>query len=345
MQILSSPNGYLPSSSHAVSNSTANGESNSVQQELLSSLGAYLNPTQVDEIVAADQADFSAEKVSSRIADFVAMGLAKAASNGASQERLQSLYNSAVEGMRKGFEEAREILEQMPMFTDSVRSLVDETEQLSFEKLARLDPSAPKDEPASSAVSAATEYRESLKLKLVTQDGDKVEVRFNSRESSQLSADNEQVRFSSESRAQFQLKVVGELDEAELGAIEDLMTQISEVADNFYAGRVDQAFNMTTELQMNASELARMDLNLQQSVRVEVREYQQIEQQAHPEHPWAKRIQSWLASVDQVSSGFNELFDEPSNRLADIIRAAVDVRGPAKGVPAGLESLLSERFA
>lgn len=350
MQILNSPTSSAPfsSSSFSANPTSANPdstESKSVKQELLSSLSAYLNPVQVDEMVNADPADFSAEKVSSRIADFVAMGLANAASNGASEERLQSLYNSAVEGMRKGFEEAREILEQMPQFTDSVRALVDETEQLSFDKLAKLDPSAGPDEIATNSVTAAMEYRESLKLKLVTQDGDKVEVRFNNRESARFSADDNETRFATESRSSFQLKVVGELDEDELLAIEDLLSQVTEVADSFYAGRVDQAFDMAVELKMDPNELARMDLNMQQSARVEVREYQKVDKQSHPEHPWAQRLQNWLASVEQLTEGFDALFDKRESSLADMVGAAVDVRGPKKGVPPGLAALLAERLA
>ena len=345
MQILNSPTGYMPFSGSSASNDRANTEPKSVQQELLSSLSAYLNPAQVDEMVNADRSDFSAQKVSSRIADFVAQGLANAAANGASEERLQSLYNSALEGMRKGFEEAREILEQMPQFTDSIRSLVDETEQLSFDKLAKLDPSAASNERVVNSVAAAMEYRESLKLKLVTQDGDKVEVRFNNRESTRLSGDENQINLSNESRSSFQLKVVGDLDADERLAIEELLSQVTEVADSFYAGRVDQAFEMALELKMDPSELAGMDLNMQQSVRVEVREYQQVDKQSHPEHPWAQRLQNWLSSVEKLSEGFDALFNDLGTGLPELLGAAVDVRGQSRGVPPGLQALLSERLS
>lgn len=79
-------------------------------QQLLTSLSANLNQLHIDELMSADPSDFSAEKVSLRIADFVASGLANAAARGASTERLESMYQAAVAGVQKGFAEAKAIL-------------------------------------------------------------------------------------------------------------------------------------------------------------------------------------------------------------------------------------------
>lgn len=343
MQILTSPNTYMPPSRGPETAATSP-EAKSAQQELLATLGKHLKAEQVDEIVNADQADFSAQSVSSRIADFVARGLAGAASRGASPERLESMYQSALAGVRKGFDEALGILQAMQQFTGSVKELYNETEALTFDKLAQINP-AEATAKVTESVAAALEYRESFKLKLVTQDGDKVEIRFNNRESIAAQAETNSVALATQSQSSYELKVKGELDDAEYRAIENLLSQVSEVADSFYAGRLNEAFDLASELQLDPSELARLDLNLQQSRRIELQQYQQVEKQAHPEHPWAQRLQDWLGSVEVLRSSVEELFSQSDNALNEMLLAALDVSGHTKGVPPGLEKVLAERLS
>lgn len=343
MQVLTSPTSYTPVNTSS-SSSQLSPDAKSAQQELLSTLSKYLNVEQVEEVVNADQSDFSPEKVSSRVADFVAQGLAAAASRGASPERLESMYQSAVEGVRKGFDEARTILEEMKQFTGVVKDLYNETETLTFDKLAKLNPVAPT-EAVDSTVAAAMEYRESFKLKLVTQDGDKVEIRFNNREAAAAQVGEDGFSVATESRTGYQLKVKGELDDAEYAAIEKVLSQVGEVASNFYAGRLDEAFDLATELELDPSELARLDLNMQQSTRVEVQQYQRVDRDAHPEHPWAERLQNWLGGVEQLRNSVDEVFAQSDTALNEMLLAALDVSGPSKGLPPGLEKVLSQRLS
>lgn len=324
------------------------------QQQLLTSLSANLNQLQVDEVINADPSDFSAEKVSSRIADFVASGLAKAAARGASAERLESMYQAAVAGVQKGFAEAKAILEEMPQYleNDAVQELVVDTEAMTLAKLDELNPTVSANdgtEPVSSALTAALDYRESMKLKLVTQDGDTVEIRFNSRESYSFSSG----RFGSEvetwgvdssQRSGFQFKVVGELDADEIDAIQSLLSDVSEVADAFYAGRVDEAFELAAEVGMDGEELARMDLNLKQSSRLEVAQYEAVERQAHPEHPWAQRLQNWLEPVAALGQKAADILADEPVSLRELLLQAIDVRGEKPGFPPGLGRVLAERL-
>ena len=318
-------------------------------QQLLTSLSSNLNQLQVDEVMSADPSDFSAEKVSSRIADFVASGLAKAAARGASAERLESLYQAAVAGVQKGFAEAKAILEEMPQYleNDAVQALVDDTQAMTLAKLDELNPAVSANEGSKSvdsALTAALDYRESMKLRLVTQDGDKVEIRFNSRESYRFASEGEAWALDSSQRSGFQFKVVGELDVDEIDAIQSLLSDVSEVADALYAGRVDEAFELAAEVGMDGEELARMDLNLKQSSRLEVAQYETVERQGHPEHPWAQRLQNWLEPVAQLQQKAADVIADESVSLREMLLQAIDVRGEKPGFPPGLGRVLAQRL-
>lgn len=315
------------------------------QQQLLASLSANLNQLQIEEVMNTDPGDFSAEKVSSRIADFVASGLANAAARGASAERLESMYKAAVTGVQKGFAEAKTILEGMPQYieNESVQALVADTEEMTFAKLDELNP-ARSSEPVDSELAAAVDYRESMKLRLVTQDGDKVEIRFNSRESYRFASQGEAWGLDSSQRSGFQLKIVGELDVQEIDAIQSLLSDVSEVADAFYAGRVDEAFELAAEVGMDGEELARMDLNLKQSSRIEVAQYETVERGAHPEYPWAQRLQNWLEPLVELQQKSAAFISDESVSLREMLLQAIDVRGEKPGFPPGLGWLLAERL-
>lgn len=315
-----------------------------VQHQLLTTLGAHLSKLQLDEVLTAEQSDFSAEKVSSRISDYVAAGLANAAARGASPERLEAMYQAAVSGVQRGFAEAKAILEEMPQYLDNptVQTLVAETESMTLEKLGALAPGAPAD-AAIAGVAAAADYRESMRLNLVTQDGDRVEVRFSRHEAYQFAAEGESASFSASQRSGFQLKVIGELDASEIDAIEALLSDVSEVADAFYAGRVDEALELAAEVGMDASELASMDLNLKQSSRIGIAQYESLERQAHPEQGWAQRLQEWLVPLQGVEQKA-ELLAPESDSLLQLLTQALEVRGNKPDLPPGLSLLLAERL-
>ena len=183
-----------------------------------------------------------------------------------------------------------------------------------------------------------------MKLKLVTQDGDKIEIGFNSRESYQFASQGESWGLDSSQRSGFQFKVIGELDADEIDAIQSLLSDVSEVADAFYAGRVDEAFELAAEVGMDGEELAGMDLNLKQSSRLEVAQYEVVGRQGHPEHPWAQRLQNWREPVTQLQQKAAEVISDESVSLREMLLQAIDVRGEKPGFPPALGRVLAERL-
>lgn len=236
----------------------------------------------------ADQ--FTPEKVSGRIANFVAMGLERARLDGKSEEEIQTLYEQAVSGIEQGFNEARDILKDMNLLSDDIASTIDSTFELTMEKVGALAPNAaPISSATTTSISAAERYEsaESFSLKLRTQDGDKISIQFASSDSIQSSlgyfndgegSDATVFSVDRNQSSNFQFSVKGDLDEGELDAIQNLIQDISLIADDFFDGDVQAAFQQASSFEMDKSELASMNLTLKRSEQYSsVAAYQQVQ--------------------------------------------------------------------
>lgn len=221
--------------------------------------------------------NFTPEKVSGRIADYVAMGMERAKREGKSDAQIQSMYEASVAGIQKGFSEAKEILENMNLLSDSLKATIDETLKQTLDKVGNLAPIAKTSEATTStSVSTAERYQssESFSLKVRTQDGDNVTIRFSNNESYESSLGyyndgqgNQATSFSID-RSQdsnFQFSVSGDLDEGEIDALQNLIQDINLIADDFFDGDVQSAFDQASKFQMDKSELASMQLTLKRS--------------------------------------------------------------------------------
>jgi hypothetical protein len=127
----------------------------------------------------------------------------------------------------------------------------------------------------SSARYESLDYRErnSFKFELTTADGDTVKIRINQQESYsaaygqanrgglQLSASG----FEHNVDSRFKLEVDGHLDDDELAAISDLMGQVGELSEQFFAGDLGAAFQQAQSLGYDTSEISSFSLNLRQT--------------------------------------------------------------------------------
>lgn len=113
---------------------------------------------------------------------------------------------------------------------------------------------------------------------LKTQDGDSVTITASATQGDRLSYQNvnygdayanysgSRVQGQSAQSSQFAISVQGELDEDELGAINDLLSQVGDLSETFFSGNVEEAFEMALEIGFDESEIARFTLDLKQEV-------------------------------------------------------------------------------
>ncbi len=160
----------------------------------------------------------------------------------------------------------------------------------------------------------------SFSFSLKTQDGDTVVIRAASASSSVLQGQSARyggseanaVAGSFRAASGFYLDIRGEIDEGELYAIEDLLAQIKEVSDVFFAGDVQKAYEYALEVGFDSEEIAMFSLNLRYQSTTQVQET--YEQYRKP------------TLVDMVGSKAVSLEEARYNVLARFIEALEDMR-------------------
>jgi hypothetical protein len=123
------------------------------------------------------------------------------------------------------------------------------------------------------AVNAEVDYGrlDRFSFELRTLDGDKVSINASNMSvfAGQLEGASEggdaQVIAGMKETSEFSFDVEGELDEAEMTAIEDLLDQIMTLADEFYNGDIDEAFEIAMEMGYDQNEIASYSLKLRQT--------------------------------------------------------------------------------
>jgi len=271
----------------------SNGRSASAADKLVAKLAENIPGMSVSEMKSLDANDYSPEKVASRISDFVAQGLEQARARGASDADLDRMYKAAVSGVEKGFKEATEILEDLNMLTPDISATIEQTKDLTFEALAGLAPTNETASTRQTSISAAERYSkaESFSLDVMTQEGDKVSIRFNSEASQTASlgaysdGNSSAVSFGLERSASssYSFSVEGDLNEDELGALTTLIQDINLIAEDFFSGDVQDAFEQAAEFEMDKSELMNLNVTMTQSASYSaVAAYEQVQQLDNP---------------------------------------------------------------
>lgn len=241
--------------------------------------------------------DFSPATVTDRILSFIEQRLAQEKANGASDEVLQQRLQQGMEGVRKGMQEAREELESRGMFNGKVRDDYFETfgrvqqglDDIA-ERLSGTSATTPTEVPPSgnvvtgpvevvatgtqwSASSVAVSASREFAMEVTTRDGDVVKINVSSArdfaalvanfENEDVSAEGFDATLSGEDN--FSFTVEGELDEGEMSALTDLFAQVNDIAETFYGGDVEAAFEQAMAVGYDQNELAGFAANMTQT--------------------------------------------------------------------------------
>lgn len=313
---------------------------------LMTSMESRFSIAQVQQVApqtpvaAAD--DFSPEAVSDRILGFVKERLAQEKANGASDERLQSLFNQAKAGLEKGFAEARQIIGEQGLFNDQVKDNyfatvarveegMDELEQSLFGSSESNPPATETEASPASVTSLATNelyynQKRAFDMQVKTQDGDVVTIKVKAGESfsaSSFAAANDDVSVSGfdaeyTNHSRFSFSVEGDLDEGELAALNDLFAQVNDIADDFFAGDVDAAFEQALDVGYDASELAGFAVNMRRTQVVAVRQtYAEVAQYSDPGSDPAAPIQNPFQDMMDKLTDFSTKVQQAHQALLD----------------------------
>lgn len=299
----------------------------------------------------AEQKDsfFDFEAITKNVLSFVETAMNMAAANGADKDELNGLLGKARKGVEDGIGQARDMLTDFMKEGDEIDEGIKKAEEGIFAGLDNINDQL--NDPERDQIGAfnyrgieqSTSYQasNSAALSLTTADGDEVSISFES-----LIAYQEQMRlqqmetgfddgenqgymysesaeYSQASFAQdkFAFSVKGELDEDELKAIGELVKDVSDLADEFFNGDVQAAFEKAQELGFDESEISSMSLDLQRSESISVsqayREVAAYQQNQAPESTPASLPQSVQQPLKEYAENLLDMMNKADQQLAD----------------------------
>ncbi|EIC22662.1 hypothetical protein Thi970DRAFT_02940 [Thiorhodovibrio frisius] len=316
-----------------------------LQENLMNRLVEQIPGVEVADLQKRNPADFSPEAIADRISSFVGRGLENARTQGRSDKEVQSLFDSAVRGMEQGLAEAKDILSGLKMLQGGVAEQVDETAQRTRDALAELDPSRRREQlevssGGSAALSMAERYSSasSFEMQVRTQDGDQITLKFG--QSSEFSSSaaayadsngNRAAAFSMSRSEQVGYSFSfegGNLSQDEMTAMSDLVRDVGQMADDFFGGDIQKAFDQAGGLSFDGSQIAAFELNMSQSQQYTAakayRQTQQIEAPAEEQRPGMRLGQLMNEMRDRFSQSMLDFLDNPEEAGAGIMRGLVE---------------------
>ena len=260
---------------------------------------------------------FDFEEVARNVLSFVGNVIKKAASDGAGDEKLNSLFEQARYGVSKGIKLAEE--EIGANATEEVKEGIANSKASIFDGIQKLENSIfDKSEKSGQLVDESLSFQkaELSEFSVRTRDGDEVQIRFGLRESTSKDSftsesGDTQTSLIYQQTTNFSLQVKGELDEDELKAIGDLVAQADDVANTFYRGDIEQAYNQALEMGYDNTELASFALQL---TKVEssqkIQKYGEVQQYSEKPSADLKSPKAVAQYLNKVLDGLNQASEQ-----------------------------------
>ena len=303
------------------------------------------------------ESTFDGQAIQSKVLGFVANRIADEREAGATDEKVNALLDAAAEGVTKGFEEAREVLQAVGALNDSLAEQVNQTETGIQDGIAAMRPGAtpavlapdsvppqpasttdnrsPVTPPASDDETGDVGVTDSrfrfgqkntASITLKTREGDTVKldlaaaVKLMGRSVSSGGQGGGMQALGLHYREASSLVVKGDLNDAEMQAITDLLAQVADLADTFFNGDLGEAFDQALSLTGDMTQLASYSIELKQSTRFRA-----------AEHYHSREGIQRLAEVPDRAAGLLDkagIFDEPIRAASSLIRSLLPELAP-----------------
>ncbi|WP_341937027.1 DUF5610 domain-containing protein [Marinimicrobium sp. C2-29] len=287
----------------------------------------------------------SAEKVAGNILGFIEARLQKDAAAGASQEALEERLEQGLAGFKKGFAQAQEKLEALSMLSPEVEEDIGQTRELVLDGIdqlrqrlldgalepARGDSSGRASESSGSRL-LAYDYGQaratSFSFSMVTAEGDRVEIRAEDSRAASLQGSATGQTLSASASQSRSWSVSGSLNDSERSAIEQLIGEVDELAEQFFAGDLSGAMGSAESLGYDREQILGFSLNLSQSSIQRASEtYKGVGQNAgrSQELPQGRDLQQQLAPLGQFARDLQQTLRDAQPISADAPGLVLDV--------------------
>lgn len=324
-----------------------------------------ISPSEIEknanEKLLAEQ-DKRAEHAANNILKFIEHQLQKDKQDGSTLEQLTSRIQAATEGFELGYAEANQTLNDMDLLSPNLKreiSLTQEKvlsgiEQLKQEYLSTDDSSEENSDTTttpSNVVNETSQYQSQsasvnneFSFELTTADGDKVTINVNDLYASSQQAayysgsrDGQQIELSFLSQqevqqSQFSFSVEGELDEAELKAINGLLNKVNDLAVDFYEGDVNTAFNKALELNYDSSEISEFSISMTQIKNFTAYQAYQTNTPIYNANAvqQLKPLADFANELVNIEKQMEELFVHPRNLISEVMQQIDLLRAPVE---------------
>jgi hypothetical protein len=221
-----------------------------------------------------------AQEVATTMLDHVQRGLDQLRARGADDSRIEQRLEAAKEGIAKGYTQAEQQLKDMGLLNDELKAEIAQGRDLinlgldqmasgQYEKNIK-ETVSNTSMPAfqSSRYSTQASQQNLMSLELMTKDGDRISLNF--KQSAQSFSYAEQQGSQSmtvagfEQGTEWQMDVIGNLDEGEQAALTNLLQNVEKLSTSFFSGDLGGALKQAMQLGFDGNELASMSLNLRQ---------------------------------------------------------------------------------
>lgn len=294
--------------------------------------------------------DFSPEAVTDRIMGFIEGRIDAARADGATDEEIESMFGQAMKGLEQGLKEAKEIITSLEMFDGEVKDNFFATVSMLDERMSALEKSITgedADDDGDDESSGGLNIQEALSslprgnerytaqanalffsedsqfdMKVTTQDGDLVTIHVGAGQSIDYQSGSVSTPRGSVSGYELEqssyydlsFSVEGDLDEGELAALNDLFSQVNDIADSFYSGDVGGAFEQALAVGYDSEELAGFAVNMTHSEVVAVAAYQEVAtlDQSPTENPLQGMMDKLSDFASRVLNAQENLLATPS---------------------------------
>ena len=289
--------------------------------------------------------EFDFEAVAKNVMDFVSGVIMGAQAGGASDEKLNEMLAQARSGIDQGFSQAREELKGFDIYTKDIEEGINKSYDLIQNSMADLESqlfsteAADKTTLVSSSQQVDLVERESGSITIKTLDGDNVSINFGTTTS--LSQRQQLVDGALTSTIEFDQSkslsfvVDGELEQAETKAISSLVKDISKLADDFFAGDFEKAWQQAADLGFDDQQIAQFAFDFKEVKQVSILEHYT---QGSNDSP-IKTLAPYIKDVNAVAKLAESLFD--ANNLKQLMH---DVAGQKIDLNQGINSLTAENF-
>jgi len=272
---------------------------------------------------------FDFEEVAKNVLDFVSGVIQGAKDSGASDDKLNEMFEQARAGVDMGFEQAREELGDMNMLSDDVKQGMDKSYDLIQGGIDALHQKLLNPQPSVSIISeelAMSEHEEGS-ISITTLDGDEININFSNSMSLGYSQSADGGSFRSEmnlsSSHSFSFEVHGSLDEEELKSVASLVKDIGQLADEFFNGDIEQAWQQANTLDFDQSQIAQYALDFQEVKQVSLMQNYVSDTSASP----IATLSPYMKDLNQVMAQGQELFagDSLKQMMQEIAQQQVDL--------------------